>query len=189
MDLTPEQNHVLDEVLKFHKPIQKISGYAGTGKSFLVSVMKEKLPNFSVCTYTGKAVDVLRKKGISDACTIHSLIYKPLIDPNTNQIALDENGSPIFILNPSIECSGVIIDEASMIGKDIYEDLCSFNIPLIFTGDGGQLEPIGDSNINLMANPDYTLETIHRNAGEIAYFAEFIRNGYRPAAFATRSAH
>lgn len=187
MDLTPEQNHVLDEVLKFHKPIQKISGYAGTGKSFLVSVMKEKLPNFSVCTYTGKAVDVLRKKGISDACTIHSLIYKPLIDPNTNQIALDENGSPIFILNPSIECSGVIIDEASMIGKDIYEDLCSFNIPLIFTGDGGQLEPIGDSNINLMANPDYTLETIHRNAGEIAYFAEFIRNGYRPAAFATRS--
>ena len=30
------------------------------------------------------------------------------------------------------------------------------------------------------ANPDLTLETIHRNAGEIARFAEFIRKGHTP---------
>jgi len=34
-----------------------------------------------------------------------------------------------------------------------------------------------------MQQPDYTLEEIHRNAGDIARFAEWIRKGYLPAAF------
>jgi exodeoxyribonuclease-5 len=53
-------------------------------------------------------------------------------------------------------------------------------------GDHGQLEPIGKDE-GLMQNPDYVLEEIHRNAGEIAHFAEFIRKGFRPAAFKNKS--
>ncbi|MFN9959486.1 MAG: hypothetical protein ACK55I_40875, partial [bacterium] len=73
-----------------------------------------------------------------------------------------------------------------MVGKTIYEDLRSFGKPLIFVGDHGQLEPIGD-DFNLMREPDYRLETIHRNAGEIAHFAEYVRQGYRPSSWEVRN--
>jgi exodeoxyribonuclease-5 len=85
---------------------------------------------------------------------------------------------PIFDLG----CSGFIVDEASMVSYDIYEDLKSYQMPLIFVGDHGQLEPIGTS-FNLMRQPKYTLEEIHRNAGDIANFAGILRRGYKPVAF------
>ncbi len=189
MNLSKEQTDVMNAILDRIKKdtlITILGGYAGCGKTTLVSSIREKLPSFSVCSFTGKAANILRKKGILDASTIHSLIYKPVIDMNTGKIMIDDDGNPMFQLNPVLGCEGIIIDEASMVSKEIYNDLKSFNIPLIFVGDHGQLEPVGEG-VNLMASPDFTLETIHRNAGEIAHFAEFIRNGYRPAAFAMRS--
>ena len=80
----------------------------------------------------------------------------------------------------------LIVDEASMVSQDIYKDLLSFGKPVIFVGDHGQLEPIGDK-FNLMKDPDFTLEKIHRNAGEIAHFADYIRKGYKPSAWQHRS--
>ena len=64
-----------------------------------------------------------------------------------------------------------------MVGKGIYDDLLSLGVPLVFVGDHGQLEPVGDSGFNLMERPDIVLETIHRNAGPIAKFAEHLRLG------------
>jgi hypothetical protein len=52
--------------------------------------------------------------------------------------------------------------------------------PVIFVGDHGQLPPVADGVVNLMQAPDVTLETLHRNAGEVARFAEFVRQGNRP---------
>lgn len=69
-----------------------------------------------------------------------------------------------------------------MVSEEIYDDLKSFGIPMIFVGDHGQLEPI-DSNFNLMLTPDYRLEEIHRNAGPIATFAQHVRNGLNPRGF------
>jgi ATP-dependent exoDNAse (exonuclease V) alpha subunit len=85
-----------------------------------------------------------------------------------------------------LDCEGIIVDEASMVSEAIYKDLKSFGKPMIFVGDHGQLEPVGDK-FNLMETPDYRLETIHRNAGEIAHFAEHIRNGYKPASWEIRN--
>lgn len=177
MKLTAEQKSVIKNILKFEKDVQILSGYAGTGKSCVVQHLAKYLDNFAVCAYTGKAADVLRKKGIN-AQTIHSLIYKAHQDESTKKVT--------FFLAHNIDCDGIIVDEASMVNKDIYGDLLSFGKPIIFVGDHGQLEPISD-NFNLMQNPDYKLETIHRNAGEIAQFAEFIRNGYRPKAWEHRN--
>lgn len=187
MSLSEEQSFVVNSLFSKIKTekVLKIGGFAGTGKSTIVKHITETLDDWAVCAYTGKAANILRKKGIEDASTIHSLIYVPKVDGSGN-IVLDKNGTPIFILNPNLDCAGIIIDEASMVNQEIYEDLLSFSIPLIFVGDHGQLPPIG-TDINLMAKPDFTLETIHRNAGEIAHFAEFIRKGYRPAAYAPRS--
>ena len=72
-----------------------------------------------------------------------------------------------------------------MVPEDIFTDLCSFNLPIIFVGDHGQLEPV-DSNFNLMEKPDYCLEEIHRNAGDVARFAEHLREGFASRSFQTK---
>lgn len=176
MRLTEEQKHVLKEVVRLPKEEVTIGGRAGTGKTTLIRHLVGLLPRFAVCAYTGKAANVLRSKGV-DAKTIHSLIYKAYTD---------EDKKVHFSLAGDIECEGVIVDEASMVSRSIYEDLRSFGKPLIFVGDHGQLEPVGD-DFNLMREPDYRLEEIHRNAGEIAHFAEYVRQGYRASSWGVRN--
>ena len=178
MKLTPEQEYVVNEVLKFNNKITTIGGWAGSGKSTVVSYLHEVLPTYAICAFTGKAANVLRQKGIDSASTIHSLIYKPVLDKDGKMI-LDKHGSPIFRLADFLAFDGIIVDEASMVSKTIYQDLCSFGLPIIFVGDHGQLEPVGE-RMKLMMDPDFRLEKIHRNAGEIAHFAEHIRKG-KPA--------
>jgi len=173
--MSDEQTQILNELLKFKKPVQTLGGYAGTGKTTLIRQLVKKVDKFAVCAFTGKAANVLRKKRVS-ASTIHSLIYKPTKKK-------DRYGNPIFALAKSIPYDGIIVDEASMVNAKLYKDLLSFKLPIIFVGDHGQLEPIG-SDINVMARPDFTLETIHRNAGEIAHFAEWVRKGFNAVAFA-----
>lgn len=176
MQLSKEQKHIIKEVLRLLKEgnqqIIKIAGYAGTGKTVIVANLFHILQDFGFCAFTGKAASVLRKKKIPGQ-TIHSIIYEP---------KFDEDGEIQFILTEVVPCRGFVVDEASMVGQDIYQDLLSFGLPVIFVGDHGQLEPIG-SDINLMAKPDYCLEEIHRNAGEIAFFAEWIRKGNPPRLF------
>jgi|688.fasta_scaffold22242_6 exodeoxyribonuclease-5 len=178
MKLTEEQKSIIRNILKFDKNIYKLGGFAGTGKSTVIKHLVAALPNFAVCAYTGKAASILRKKGIEQAKTIHSLIYK------AHQ---DENNNVYFTLENYIDYEGIIVDESSMVSEEIYKDLTYFNKPIIFVGDHGQLEPIGDNKFNIMREPDFTLEKIHRNSGEIAHFAEYVRNGYRPSSWQHRS--
>lgn len=181
--LTNEQKEVIRNIVKDISSEQIISlgGYGGTGKStiikILLSAFENKGLNFLPCAYTGKAANVLRKKGVGYANTIHSSIYEPY---------KDENDETYWYLKEKRsvreEIDGFIVDEASMVSKEIHEDLCSFDLPIIYVGDHGQLEPIG-TDFNLMKNPKYKLETIHRNAGEIAHFAEHLRQGRPPLLF------
>lgn len=178
MKLTDKQKHVLYKIVSdVRKGVDevKMAGYAGTGKSTLIKYLIKFFPEFAVCAYTGKAANVLREKGIDQdkASTIHSLIYTP---------QTDRDGTLYFALSHGLWNEGIIIDEASMVSEDIYYDLKSFNIPLIFIGDHGQLEPVG-SDFNIMKDPNYVLEEIHRNAGEIARFGEFIRRGYNTSKY------
>ena len=140
MKLTEEQKSIIRNILKFDKKIYKIGGYAGTGKSTLIRHLIYALPNFAVCAFTGKAASVLRKREIENAQTIHSLIYKA---------HKDEKNNVYFTLASSIDCDGIIVDEASMVSEEIYKDLIYFNKPVIFVGDHGQLEPVGDNNNRL----------------------------------------
>lgn len=146
-----------------------------THNTSLIQYALEYLPDFAVAAYTGKAANVLRSKGIEHACTVHSLIYKAHFD----------DGDVYFELADSLPHKGIVIDEASMLTRELYEDLKTFDLPMIFVGDHGQLEPIS-SDFNLMRKPQIKLEEIHRNAGEIAYFAEHIRKGKSPQSFKTQ---
>lgn len=49
--------------------------------------------------------------------------------------------------------------------------------------DHGQLPPINEKGEGILAKPDFTLETIHRNAGPIAHFCGHLRQGVRPDAW------
>ena len=179
MNLTDEQKNIIRQIIKEIDvtPYISLGGYAGTGKTTCVATitdaLKNKGRNFLVCAYTGKATNVLRNKGIP-ASTVHSTIYKPVYN--------SEEETTEWILKSYFElenCDGFIVDEASMISEEIHKDLLSFDLPILYVGDHGQLEPIG-GKFNLMEEPHYKLEEVHRNAGPIAYFAEHLRQG-KPA--------
>jgi exodeoxyribonuclease-5 len=175
-ELSSEQQRVADFLLKRLKSGAKqtvMGGLAGVGKTTLISWLircpdlRDK--RIAVASLTGKAVSVLRKKGVSEAQTIHSLIYDP---------EEDVRGQTVFILKPFIDFDYIFIDEGSMTNAVLYADLLSFGIPLLFVGDIGQLEPIGDDP-KLMTNPDITLTEIHRQAADspIIQFAHALRRG------------
>lgn len=171
VELTEEQMACAEPLCKLNKPMQTLGGLAGTGKTTLISYMTGRLRKFACCAFTGRAAEVLRSKGI-EASTIHSLIYIPTEEKTSD-------GMPVFRLREKLDVDGIIVDEASMVGPALYKDLMSFGLPTIFVGDHGQLEPVGE-DMYLMRNPDYKLETVHRNAGDIALFAHHLRDG-KPA--------
>lgn len=183
MQLTDEQKQVIKDILQNvdRDQVTTFGGVAGVGKTticrVLIQALQNKGLNFACAAFTGKAANVLRKKGI-DASTIHSLIYVPVINEKDETYWIRASEWDLSQKN----VQGFIIDEASMVGKEIHEDLLSFGLPIIYVGDHGQLEPIG-SKFNLMENPMFRLETVHRNAGEIAHFAQHLRMGNSASTF------
>lgn len=167
---------------KIHKTSQAsymtIAGYAGTGKTHLIgdiaNDVKSKYSRLGIAfvTFTGKASSVLRRR-LDEANvltsrdhfvgTIHSLMYKPYFMVNSNgQKVLAgwrrKNKDEIIYVYDLI-----IVDEASMVNQEIWNDLCSYGLPIIAVGDHGQLPPIGDK-FNILQKPDHVLRTIHRQA-------------------------
>lgn len=174
--LTREQRAVVRKLLRYRdrQQVQTLGGYAGTGKTTLLRKLADALPGFAACAFTGKAAHVLHEKGLP-AATIHRLIYHAL--------PASEGGIEFRLrAQHEIAIKGFLVDEASMVSQTLHRDLLSFGLPIIYVDDHGQLPPVG-SDGHVMAHPDYRLETIHRNAGPIAYFAEHLRNGGMPKKF------
>ena len=170
---TLDQERAMESVMDWWK-LQKsgyltLGGFAGTGKTTLMSELREKINNennktrISFCAYTGKASQVLKNtlvkkiggKNLDNVSTIHSLIYSPIINDSKKVIG--------WTKKESIEADLIVVDEASMINRKIWEDLKSFRIPILAVGDHGQLPPVGES-FNLMEKPMLKLEKIHRQA-------------------------
>lgn len=158
---------------KSNHPYFSLSGAAGTGKTTIIRHFIEyedlKMSDVVCCAYVGKAVTVLAANGLP-AKTIHSLIYERIVtyerDAN-GEIVFNEGGYPktknVFTLRDQLDHNYklIVCDEASMVDEKIEADLCSFGIPIIFTGDHNQLPPIfGDSRV--MLKPDFILTQIMR---------------------------
>lgn len=159
---------------KMGQQIMTIAGCSGSGKSSSIfAIIKElDLTNKQVefATFTGKASLVLRNKGIP-AKTIHKLIYKCYKDKQGNfRFTKREHLD-------NIDCRLIVIDEISMVGQKMLDDLKSFNIPIICLGDPYQLAPVQDKPNNLLANPDYLLTEIFRqeNGNTIIDLGEQLR--------------
>lgn len=171
MKLSADQALALKTILHWYETKESqyitLGGYAGTGKTTLIAIIKDYLSNKKIkmvlCSYTGRAtqnlknklseVNVLRPK--DKVSTIHGLIYDPI-----------ENNRGIIVgwkKKDEVDAELIIIDEASMVDSKIWSDLLSYNIPVIAVGDHGQLPPI-NGQFNLMQNPKIKLEKIHRQA-------------------------
>jgi len=176
LDLSDDQKQALDTLLDWYKskdktPFITLGGYAGTGKTTLMAFLRRELEKVkgstkvAFCSYTGKATQVLRKKlhahkatfPLDEVRTIHSLIYKAITNESGAILGwqLRSKGEVNFDL--------IIVDEASMVDENIWNDLLSYDIPIIAVGDHGQLPPI-NGTFNLMENPQIRLERIHRQA-------------------------
>ena len=165
MELTRKQEEGLRiAVERYHQnePYTVISGYAGTGKStlikFIISALDINPERVAYIAYTGKAAQVLRNKGCPTAMTAHRLLYKSL------QRA---DGTFIHIPRESLnsDCDIDVVDEVSMLPKQMWELLLSHNVYVIACGDPGQLPPIGEEN-GILDHPHIFLDEIMRQAAE-----------------------
>lgn len=175
VNLSKDQEKALKDILQWYKKDKDrmrfvtLGGFAGTGKTTLIAVLRQELSkidkNLKVgfVAYTGKAARVLKTKlkeqniilkGDSVG-TIHSLIYSPIINDKDEIIG--------WQTKEEIEPDLIIIDEASMVDEIIWHHLLEYKIPIIAVGDHGQLPPI-KGNFNLMQKPLLKLEEIHRQA-------------------------
>jgi exodeoxyribonuclease-5 len=173
IELSQKQKNILSEILEWYKkdgrPYITLGGYAGTGKTTLMGYLsnilrrKNKKIKIAFCSYTGKASRVLQRK-LRDTNsirkydytgTIHRLIYRPILDNNGEIIGWERQDKGDFFYDL------IIVDEASMVTADIWNDLLSFDKPILAVGDHGQLPPV-QGNFNLMENPELRLEEIYR---------------------------
>ncbi len=158
-DLTLKQDVVLQRLANFVLDDQDdnlfvLKGYAGTGKTTLISTLVNCLWNAHksavLLAPTGRAAKVISKYSKREALTIHKKIYFPK----------KQNGGGVsFVLQPNKHKNTIfIVDEASMISDintdsklfengSLLDDLLQYvysgsKCKLVFIGDTAQLPPI-----------------------------------------------
>lgn len=167
MELNDKQKQGLDIAVDRYKRKERytvISGYAGTGKSTLVKFIVAALPNINpdedviYTSFTGKATQVLQKKGNKNVSTLHKLLFESIPKPDGT-----------FFRKPveSIPYKIVIVDECSMVPKELLQRLIKYNVHIICLGDPGQLPPINKNEDNhLLDHPHIFLDEIMRQEAE-----------------------
>jgi exodeoxyribonuclease V len=161
MELTPEQGHLLSELIDFSFEREKLSlfllkGYAGTGKTSMlgayVKTLNQAKARVKLLAPTGRAAKVLAQKSSQTALTIHKMIYRR---------SLNSDGAYRVSIAPNLHRhTFFIVDEASMIGEyvlqndgsvsgqNLLDDLMEYvysgvGCKMILLGDEGQLPPVG----------------------------------------------
>jgi ATP-dependent exoDNAse (exonuclease V) alpha subunit len=130
-----------------------LEGYAGTGKTFLISKLLEYIfkqhPfwNVAVTAPTNKAVKVLQRASLIknssriQYSTIHKLLgLKEMITDTGLQLFQNDNFDQVDIKDYEL----VIVDEVSMLNDDLFLELDKYNkdVMIIFLGDPAQIPPV-----------------------------------------------
>lgn len=180
MELNDKQKQGLDIAVDRYTRKERytvISGYAGTGKSTLVKFIVAALPNIDpdedviYTSFTGKATQVLQKKGNKNVSTLHKLLFESIPKPDGTFFR-----KPVEFIPYKI----VIVDECSMVPKDLLQRLIKYNVHIICLGDPGQLPPVNKNEDNhLLDHPHVFLDEIMRQEenSEIINLTMDIRNG------------
>jgi exodeoxyribonuclease V len=202
---TTGQQKLLDLMAEFvvkqgERELLIIKGYAGTGKTTMISIFIKALRELGMKTMllapTGRAAKVLASYAETTATTIHKKIYRQKSSKDAfGEFVMDRNLSTntFFIVDEASMLSDQQID-ASVFGTgNLLRDLINYvfnskNCKLILVGDTAQLPPVGlpfsqamdksflqNYNINVQ---ECELNEVVRQAKEsgILYNATSIRN-------------
>lgn len=162
VEWSPQQEQAIKSAAAWVKQkngpqVHYIAGYAGTGKTTLAKSIGDDIGAL-YASFTGKAASVMRRKGCTNASTIHSLIYR-IKDPKAE--------IPEFELNPASDVKKaalVVVDEVSMVDDQLGKDLLSFGTKILVLGDPAQLPPIKGAGFFTAQKPNTMLTEIHRQA-------------------------
>lgn len=156
------------------KPVFVLKGYAGTGKTSLVSALVKVLPRLDLRSLllapTGRAAKVMSNYSGRGAYTIHKIIYKPKGEPGkmTGGFILQKNyyKDTVFIVDES----SMLADDGGMSGNLLW-DLIQFVFSgkdnrLLLIGDTAQLPPVG-SDYSPALDAGYLLRHYRLEADQI----------------------
>ncbi len=172
---TEKQNIFFQQIAEFitnndYKEIFVLKGFAGTGKTTLISTIVNLLPEINkksvLLAPTGRAAKVIANYSGKTAFTIHKKIYFP------KKVA--GGGVSFTIQQNKHKDTFFIVDEASMISdtnsdsklyesSSLLDDLISYvysgnNCKMILIGDTAQLPPV-----NMDISPALDLNTLSMN--------------------------
>ncbi|MBQ9638397.1 MAG: AAA family ATPase [Bacteroidales bacterium] len=161
-----------------------LKGYAGTGKTSLVSALIKSAPQLKIRTQlmapTGRAAKVLSAYSGRKAYTIHKRIYTTVPDSDGMLHTVRAANKFSYTL--------FIVDEASMIGRNhdvgsgrnLLDDLIDYVLDgnhcrLLLIGDGAQLPPVGAAESPaLQADVLEAISPLHIRESELT---EVVRQG------------
>ena len=122
-------------------------------------------------SFTGKATQVLQKKGNKNVSTLHKMLFESIPRPDGTFFR-----KPVTYLPYKI----VVVDECSMVPKELLDILFRHRLYVLCLGDPGQLPPIREEDDNKLLNaPHIFLDEIMRQDedSEIIDLTMKIRNG------------
>lgn len=164
--LTDDQREIFDSFMEVVKQPEDaiciLKGYAGTGKTYLTTMLMEEIlstmnVSVAVTAPTNKAVKVLKKQSkfseqVVNLCfsTIHSLLgLREKIDGYGKQTFVRMREEDVKVGQYQI----IIVDESSMLADELFDQLMSYtkvyNLKLIFIGDPAQIPPVNQGEFVL----------------------------------------
>lgn len=190
VELSDEQEAARAAIIEFIESrrgvVFTLFGLAGTGKTTVLASIARQYRNAYLCTLTGKAASVLRRKTGLPAATIHSVFYR------IKETREHKSGRKHLIFEAThaeeeLSDDVLLLDECSMISDRIAADLLATGIKIVACGDPGQLPPVEGNQYFQQVSGDLdqgrrqgiTLLQIHRQAQEspIIRQAHNVRNG------------
>lgn len=197
--LTPDQRRAEDSFAAWLEAPEAgvpfvLSGYAGTGKTFLSTRLLQRVEARSLCwtvvAPTHKAVGVLRQHlqqaGLRPTwypSTLHRLLRLKLKRQGDREICEETSQTAGSLENLAL----VLVDEASMVDSSLLEITlrCAhpFRTRLVFVGDPAQLPPVGEAEspvFSLGRSCRADLTHVVRHQGPVLRLAQGIREQALP---------
>lgn len=156
------------------KPILLLKGYAGTGKTTVISTLTQVLPLFNMkyvlLAPTGRAAKVMSSYSKKMAFTIHKRIYKHVSEGDGDvkfQRQKNYAKNTVFIVDEA----SMINQETSFGNKGLLSDLMDYIFSessnrLILVGDNAQLPPVGQM-VSPALESDFLLSSFKLDVQEL----------------------
>lgn len=178
--LTAGQHSALGQISAWlqegSQKMMALSGPAGTGKTTLLREIASR-HDVVLCAMTGRAAQRVQALAGQEATTLHKILYWP---PRAGET---------LSFTEIREAPGrlVVIDEASMMGPQVYLDLQAWadrGVKILLVGDSFQLPPVISEKETVAYGEDFSifckvsgpeLSEVMRNAGGVLRAANRVR--------------